>query len=293
VGSKLFYSLGVYLQKDGFTHVRGKAPEVELEKKEVAVLTWNVRGYGGGLHYDHGVVHWRSRIDGIVDQILKERPHVVVLQEVADISMREALIERLQDVYAHFYIHLQESNCIVITQCAVAAFSFTPLVDSKLGFSTLEIKASKDARYPAVRIIGTQLSDAAEEIRYDQIDQIIQSVAKQKLAIPTLLVGSLHIDRATDTILSQYLAHTYLKDAATHSGQLAKQWSDKVGGFEDQSDYISFFKPVKYRSGTLPVAVRGVRLYDSHLVEAFKGCDTKTALSDTHGVFCRFSFNVH
>jgi exonuclease III len=304
-GSKVFRAVGFHLQKNGFTHVKGSLPEISLKGGEAKVMTWNIRGYGGGLHYDHGgVVHWRSRIDRIVNSINSESPDVLFLQEVYDTALMEALIDKLGSQYAHFYTHLgpntwgQESGCMVITKCAVHDFNYTPFKnnDSSVnrGFETLEIKASPTDVTPCARIIGTQLipdKDSGEK-RMKQVAQIVGHLGKQKLSMATLCVGSLHVDRdsRSGNTLSKYLYHSYLDKEPTHSEQLVSQWAPIYRGLkEESSDFISFFKRIA-EGKQFPVVEKGIRLQDSHLVEGFdKSYNTKTALSDHHAVVTTFS----
>lgn len=306
VGSKIFRAVGFYFQKDGFTHIQGKAPEAHLSYGQATVMTWNVRGHGGGLHYaEGGVIHWRSRIDRITDSVKENDPDVIVLQEVYDTALIEAIVSRLGDRYAHFYTHLgantwgNESGCMVITKCAVHNFTHTDFgkTDAKVkrGFETLEIKARPEDPFPCARIVGTQLSPGkeAKAIRMEQVAQIIDTVAQEKLAMPTLFVGNMHFDRDSQegVYLSRYLYHSYRGSEPTHSDELVKQWAPIFEGQEESSDYISFFK----RNPTddvriFPVFEKGVKLLDSHLVRGFdENYNTKTALSDHHAVVTTFS----
>ncbi len=304
-GSKVFRGIGFYFQKNGFTHIRGSAEETTLVNSKATVMTWNIRGYGGGLHYDHGgVIHWRSRLDRIVDHIQREDPDVLVLQEVYDTSLIEALIDRLGSRYANFYTHLgpstwgKESGCMVITKCAVHNFTETPFnnndAEFNRGFATLEIQASPQDNTPCARIIGTQLTPdkAAKQKRVEQIAQIVDQLAQEKLALPTLFVGSLHLDRNSEEdrdILARYLNHSYLQIGPTHSDELVNQWAP-IAGTEQSSDFISFFKRNLPDNRVLPVIERNIRLLESRLVHAFnENYDTKTALSDHHAVVTTFS----
>ncbi|MBX7067095.1 MAG: hypothetical protein K1X28_07680 [Parachlamydiales bacterium] len=306
-GAKIFRSLGYYFQKDGFTHIRGSAPEKVMESGHAKIMEWNIRGHGGGLHYaEGGVIHWRSRLDRIVDSILKEDPDVIVLQEIYDTSLIESLVERLGGQYAHFYTHLganiwgNESGIMVITKCAVHRFSHTDFnkTDEKVkrSFETLEIKANPELSVPCARIISTQLSPGktATDLRMSQVAQIVDTLAREKLALPTLFVGSLNVDRDSmeeGSFLSNYLFHSYLDSEPTHSDELVGQWAPVFEGQEESSDFISFFK--RNPEGdcrTFPVLEKGIRLIDSHIVRGFdENYNTKTALSDHHAVVTELS----
>lgn len=304
-GSKIFRSLGYYFQKDGYTHVRGRAAEKMIDDGRSKIMEWNIRGHGGGLHYaEGGVIHWSSRLDRIVNEILEEDPDVLVLQEIYDTSLIESLVDRLEDRYAHFYTHLgcntwgNESGMMMITKCPVHKFNHIDFnkTDQKVkrGFESIEIN-SKDAA-PFIRIIGTQLSPGrdAVDLRNAQINQILDRLARESPALPTLFVGSLNIDRDNmdeGKYLSNYLYHSYLDDEPTHSDELVNQWAPIYDGQEESSDFISFFKrhpDQEFR--TFPVVEKGVRLIDSHLVRGFdENYNTKTALSDHHAVVTEVS----
>lgn len=304
-GSKLFRALGFYFQKDGFTHIQGSAPEKILVNGEAKVMTWNIRGHGGGLHYSEGgVIHWQSRIDRIVENILEEEADVIVLQEVFDVALVEALFRKLEGSYCHFYTHLgsatwdHDSGRMVIARCAVHDFTNTDFVEcdnKSRGFETLEIKMSPDAEAPCARIIGTQLTPGRNngEVRMAQVAQIIDTLASEKLVMPTLFVGSLNMDRDSvdeGAYLSQYLYHSYLATEPTHSDELVSQWAPVFEGQDESSDFISFFKRMAPDRRVFPVIEKGIRLLGSHVVRGYdKDYNTKYALSDHHAVVTKFS----
>ncbi|MBM3184346.1 MAG: endonuclease/exonuclease/phosphatase family protein, partial [Chlamydiae bacterium] len=224
-GSKLFRALGFVLQKNGHTHVLGNAREKSIEDI-FKIMTWNIAGVPGGFHYDHaGVVHWQKRIDQIAQKIKKEDPDVLVLQEVYDTALAEALIKKLNNHYAHFFIHLgattfgSESGCMVLSKCGIHRFSNTDFKTNgwtlKRGFSSLEIKKTPHAKTAFARIIGTHfLHDQIPERRQArilQISQIFSYLQRPKESLPTFLVGDLNIERdgAEGKLLSRYLHHTY------------------------------------------------------------------------------------
>lgn len=297
-GSKLFRSIGFSLQKAGYTHVRGNAPE-KIFTNSLKIMSWNVCGIGGGFSYDHGgVIDWRSRLDGIVKKIEQESPDVLVLQEIYDADLGEALIRRLKDSYAHFYLHLGKSvmgsvgGCMVLTKCAVHRFSNTDFSTNnwklKRGFAMLEIGKSPESEIPSARIIGTHLIHGTQEkdreIRVKQVAQIVDHVARQELAIPTVLAGDFNIDRDGEEaeILRPYLRHGYILPEATATNRLVEQWNPKAKGVEDETiDYISLFKERQ----SFPVIETGVQFTECYLSLAFdETFDTRTALSDHHAV---------
>lgn len=306
-GAKIFRVLGSFFQKEGVTHIRGLAAEKNIENGRIKIMEWNIRGHGGGLHYaEGGVVHWSSRIERILSEIAKEAPDVIVLQEVYDTALIETIVANLEDHYAHFYTHLgasiwgDEGGIMVITKCAVHQFSHTDFTETdwmiKRGFEVLEIQSMPGEAFPSARIVCTQLSAGknAAEKRRNQVAQIIDRLAEEKIPAPTLFVGSLNIDRDSSkegAYLSNYLYHSYLDDAPTHSKELISQWAPVFDGQEESSDFISFFKrnPLE-DSRTFPVIEKGIRLVDSHLVRGFdEFYNTKTALSDHHAVVTEVS----
>lgn len=310
-GSTLLQAAGIYFQKDRFTHIRGvqkngeKTPEKIVDKDQLKVMTWNIKGYGGGLHYKEGVVHWKSRFDGIQKAILKQDPDVIVLQEVHDTALIEKIVSSLGDRYAHFYTHLgaqvfgKGTGTVVITKCNVSSFSYKDFYekDTKAvrGFESFEIKAHPDDLEPALRIIGTQLSPGKEhlEMRKTQVAQIVNQLFQETTKLPTLFVGSLNIprDQKEGEYLAKYLFHSYLDRDPTHSPKLASQWAPIYEGEEESVDFISFFKHASKEDGRIfPVVDRGLRLWGSHLVRAYdEDYNTKSALSDHHAVVTLFS----
>jgi endonuclease/exonuclease/phosphatase family metal-dependent hydrolase len=295
LGSKVMRAIGFSMQKGGYTHIRGESPEKSLNARDpqVKVMTWNICGVGGGVSLDHGgVINWRSRLDAIVEKIKNESPDVLVLQEIYDTALGEALIERLKKDYAHFYTHLGPNvwgsvgGCMVLSKCAVHDFSYTSFSNNKWtlnrGFAVLELKASPQDFLPIARIIGTQLihGNAPEDKknRAEQIGQIINNVMHRVLLLPTILVGDLNIERDQEegATLSSYLHHGYRGIEPTRTNRLAAQWDGKSRK-EETIDYISLFKSA---SADATISIKGC-----HLVKAFdKSYNTKTALSDHHGL---------
>jgi endonuclease/exonuclease/phosphatase family metal-dependent hydrolase len=271
--------------------MRGRALEKSLDDSQINLMTWNICGLGGGMSLDHGgVSHWRSRLDAIIEKIKQEDPDVLILQEVYDTDLAEALIERLQDDYAHFFTHLGPNvwgmvgGTMVLSKCAVHHFSHTSFKNNdwtlNRGFATLEIKASPENTAPCARIIGTHCIHGDEVLaknkRAKQIAQIADHVACQTLAIPTVLAGDLNMERDGEEgeLLSKHLYHAYQGRAATCTNRLTAQWKEREP-CEETIDYISLFKK----------ALFGAQLEECRLVKAFDtSYNTKTALSDHHGL---------
>ena len=307
IGSKIFRCIGFAFQKNGFTHIRGSAPEISLQNRQTSLLTWNLRGYH--LHYP-GVIHWHSRVDAIVESIQRENPDTIVLQDIYDTAFVEALIEKLGAQYAHFYTHLgantlgNSGGCMVITKCGIHQFTHADFANNDWkntrGFEFLEIKPYPEAPAPCFRIIGTQLSPGKEsqEKRIEQVSQIITALSKESSPLPTLFAADANDDRnsAVGTLLSKYLYHSYRDKEPTYSPQLAKQWAPIFEGQEESRDFISLVKRTTPEGKTLPVIERDIQLIDCHLLRAFEQnpntmeVDTKTARSDSHGVYTLVSY---
>ncbi len=301
VGSRIFRAIGFALQKDGYTHVRGHAPEKPLDRK-MKVMNWNICGIGAGMHFDHGgVVHWRSRLDRIVSKIVHEEADVVVLQEVYDTSLAEALVARLSSKYAHFYMHLGPNTlgsgggCMIMTKCAVDHFSHDSFENNQWtlnrGFGTLEIKAKPEDHKPCARIIGTHLIHGEnQENRAKQFAQIVDSIRSKKLPMPTIIAGDLNIerDKKEGIKLAAVLRHSYRGRTPTCTSRLAEQWDKKLAGHEETIDYVSFFKEVVHKGSLLSVRDQ-IRVKDSYLIKAFDSSyNTRTALSDHQGIAVTF-----
>jgi endonuclease/exonuclease/phosphatase family metal-dependent hydrolase len=295
--SRVFRAMGFALQKDGYTHVRGAAPEKCLTK-EARVMNWNLCGIGAGLHFDHGgVIDWRSRLDGIVEKILQGDADVVVLQEVYDTALAEALIKRLETHYAHFYMHLgpnalgNSSGGMILTKSAVHRFSHISFQNNhwtlNRGFGVLEIKATPSDSNPFARIIGTHFIHGKKmELRKEQFVQILNKLSEERTSLPTVIAGDLNVER--DDIegawLKDFLDHGYQGSEPTCTSRLSEQWDPSLGGKEETIDYLSLFKRVKYKGKWLPVDP-SYKLRNCHLIRGFDGSyNTKTALSDHHGL---------
>ncbi len=297
LGSKVFRAIGFALQKGGYTHIRGQAPEKRLEPGQAKIMTWNLCGIGGGMHFDHGGVnHWRSRIDSIVRKIKEEDPDVLLLQEIYDTAFVEALVEKLSPDYAHFFAHLGANvwgsvgGGMVICKCAVSRFTNTSFNNNdwtlNRTFAVLDIKTAPEEQQPAARIIGTHFIHNDNQKRLEQLAQVVNSVARETIAVPTVLAGDLNMERDRPDQggqLSRYLIHAYQGDEPTATNELVRQWEGKAQAVPDETiDYISLFRDV---------AQQGVQMRDTHLVRAFDATyNTKKALSDHHGLATTLTF---
>ena len=301
VASRIFRAIGFSLQKKGFTHIRTSAPEKRIDGLP-KVATWNVLGVAGGMHYDHGgVVGFRARLQGILEKIRNEDPDVLVLQEIYDTALAEALIRELGKEYAHIYAHLGKSvmgsvgGLMVFSKCAVHRFDNEDFHTSswtlKRGFATIEVKARPEDRLPCARIIGTHLihghTEQDKQKRVAQVAQIVNSLAKRTLALPTVLVGDANIERDSKEaeVLNRYLKPGYVGSRPTCTNRLVAKWNRSAPfAPEEKIDIISSFKRVVLDDGRiLPVIEEGFELKNVRLIEAFDDrFDTKTALSDHH-----------
>jgi len=288
IAHKVLRAIGFALQKDNYSHWSGSLPEKSIANGNVKVMTWNVCGVGGGMHYDHGGVNdWRLRLDGMVDKIIAEDPDVLVLQEIYDTALAEALKERLGARYAHFFTHLGANimgsvgGLMVLSKCAVHRFTNTSFDNNDWSLNrtiaTLEIKARPEDNHPCARIIGTHLIHDNNPKRIAQVNQIVKSLENVP-PLPTVLMGDLNLERdvpAEGGILASYVEHGYLGKEPTRTNQLLKQWDEKLVDPGDFIDYISIFK------GHAP----NVQLVDTHLVKAYSpDFNTRTALSDHNGL---------
>jgi endonuclease/exonuclease/phosphatase family metal-dependent hydrolase len=290
--SKVLRTFAFYLQKDHTTHVKGTLKEKEIDPENLKLMTWNIAGISGGMSKDHaGVNHWRYRLDGICEKIKKESADVLVLEEIYDISLAEALVKNLNDQYAHFYLHLGKnilgsmSGLMVLTKCSVSQFSFTPFENNSFwlsrGFATLDLKKTSNDIDPYVKIIGTHLIHDSSEKRKSQIDQIVSAI--KDTTVPTFLMGDLNIERDGEEgkILDQF-KHSYKEKEPTCTNELVFQWSkDPLHKNDENIDYISLYKSnnnVFYDEASFTNwhLLKGV--YDE------KKPSTKTALSDHKAV---------
>lgn len=304
-GHKILRTIGFSLQKDGYTHIQGNAAEKILDPNgpQLKLMCWNICGVGGGMSLDHGgVIGWRSRIDRIVEKIKHEDPDVLVLEEIYDTALAEAIVERLKSNYAHFFTHLganiwgSESGCMVLSKCNVHRFSYTPFSNNdwtlNRGIASLEIKASPDSAIPCARIIGTHLihgdGDQAQNLRATQVAQIVDQLSHETIALPTMIAGDLNIERDQEegTLLSTYLNHTYQEKKPTCTNRLVAQWDLQTKSVWGETiDYISFFKRTFPNGQELPAVDDSISWNNPHLIHAYdETYNTKTALSDHHGV---------
>jgi endonuclease/exonuclease/phosphatase family metal-dependent hydrolase len=290
VGSKICRAIGFALQKQNYSHVRGSAPEKNLAGGEAKIMTWNICGIGGGMHLDHGgVLSWRSRLDQIVEKIRAEDTDVLVLQEVYDTALAEALMGRLGTSYAHMFAHLganvmgSVSGEMVFSKCAVHKFTNTSFANNdwtlNRTFTTLEIKARPEDEAPCARIIGTHFIHDHNAKRLEQVAQIVHSVARERLALPTVLTGDLNLERDKPSeggVLNEHLHQGYLGQEPTCTNKLTHQWNPQgEPAPEETIDDIRLFR----------IPGQNAQLANVRLSKAFDATyNTKTALSDHHAL---------
>jgi endonuclease/exonuclease/phosphatase family metal-dependent hydrolase len=290
--SKVLRFAGFALQQNNYTHVKGKAPEIEL-KGQAKIMTWNLCGIGGGMHYDHGgVISWEERIDGIVDKIKEADPDVLILQEIYDTAFAEALMEKLGPRYAHFFTHLGANTMgsvgglMVASKCAVHSFTNTSFDNNdwtlNRTFASLQIKAKPTDTTPCARIIGTHLIHDSNDNRLAQVAQIAKSIAKENLALPTILAGDFNIERDQNTVLDSMGTPSYIGNEPTRTGELLKQWDPNAT--DVASEIIDNIYLLNQDKGNATLGeAKWVRAFD----ETF---NTNTALSDHHGLVADLFF---
>lgn len=293
VASKVLRAIGFALQKNNSTHVRGLAPEISIDG-QLKVMSWNVCGASGGLHYDHGgVISWQSRLKGMLEVTLRENPHVLVFQEIYDAALAEALIKELRTNYAHIFIHLGANvlgsvgGLMVLSKCAVHRFDNTSFHNNDWSlnrtFANLEIKARPEDQAPCARIIGTHLIHDSNEARIEQVNQIVNSI-QEKTQLPTILVGDLNLERDDPEqggILTPHFENGYLEPDKTRTQELLKQWDPNLEDPGDIIDYISL-----YRHHDPEVRLENVRAIPVYSADY----NTKEALSDHKPVSGIFRF---
>lgn len=270
--SRALKAAGLYLQKDHFTHVKGKAPETLPADGRMKILSWNIQGKEG-LPYPLGLSHWNSRLDAMMETIVQSDAHIVVLRNVEDLVLREKVIARLKNQYAHFYLHMEESGYMILTKCPVECFKYAPCDSSQHGIALLEA--------PGLRIMGAQIDPISESLQKEERTTLLKTLAAQKTVMPTLFVGDLGVDFAQNTMLSPYLQPCYLKKDPTYTNEPAQGWvrSPKE---ERISDTIALFQSKHFENGELPVIVRNVQLRASSLL---KSTGRDAPVSDHRPVF--------
>lgn len=304
VGSKIMRAIGFAFQKGGYTYVRGIASEKALNPHDqVKVMTWNICGIAGGLTLDHGgVIQWRSRLNAIIEKIKTQDADVLILQEVYDTALAEAIIEQLQPYYTHFFMHLgpnilgSEGGCMLLSKCAVHKFTHTSFENNEWtlnrGFAVLELKTTPQDLLPSLRVIGTHLIHGDDPLdkknRMEQVSQMVSHLEQESIALPTVLAGDLNIERDLEEgkILSSRLHHGYRGSQPTCTNRLVAQWDSQARSVWGETiDYISLFKSRSPEGTRFPVIDEHVTIEDCHLVEAFdESYNTQTALSDHHGL---------
>lgn len=289
LGGKVLRALGFALQTQGFTHVLGHTTEKVISDGKVKLMTWNICGLAGGFSFDHGgVLPWRDRFDEIIKTVKIENPDVLVLQEIVDTDLAEAIIAKLNTDYAHFFIHLGPSiwgvgsGCMVLSKCAVHDFSFTSFSTNdwtlNRGFASLEIKEKPEDEKPCLRILGTHLihgkPEEAHSTRMSQLAQMIDSIA-QKTLLPTIITGDLNIERdeKEGEDLTPILHHAYLSSDYTCTNKLLAQWD----GRQHPEELIDFISAVK---GLPEIAFEHVHIVPAHEPDY----NPLTARSDHHGL---------
>ena len=299
--SKVFKAIGFALQKDNCTHIVTGTPPRSINGLP-KIYTKNLCGIGGGMHYDHGGVNnSKSRLQALVQKIRNEDADVVVLQEVYDAKLLKALVKELSGEFCDIYTNMGQSTwgsvggLMVLSKVAVHNFTNEDFNNStwqlKRGFATIEVKQRPEDALPCARVIGTHLIHDSAEERMGQVAQIVDSLARRSLSLPTVLTGDLNIERdgPEEAVLRPYLKHGYRGADPTCTGRLSAQATGRPAEPDETIDYISLFKRVVLQDGrTLPVVEEGIDLVDCHLVPGFDATyNTRAADSDHQGMGAR------
>lgn len=265
-----FRCVGVLLQKNGFSYTRGTAPEISLQNKEMSAMIWDIRGSKGGASYKEGVVHWRSRVDRILENITKENPDLLILQGVHDTALMDRLAKGLSNQYAHIFTHLgadafgNSSGMMIVSKCALHDF-----VQEK-EIATLELKGQPECDSPCIRFL------IAPQAEWQSLTDILKTKSHP---LPTFFAGH--------TAPSPYTYDCF--DGPTHTSELSRQWSAQQASSEEHTR-ISLFKHLLPDGTPLPTIERNVSLTDCRIVEGYDEThNTQTALSSDQGLVALLS----
>ncbi len=269
---KAIRSLGFYLQKDGSTHVSGNLPEQSLPG-EVKVMTWNVCGLSGGMHYQlGGLIPWRKRVDRIIEKIQEQDADVVVLEEVFDADLAEIIIARLKNQYAHFYIHLNPnllglpSGGMAFTKgaCNVKTHDFhnNDWMITR-GFVSLDLKRSAQEADPFIRIIGTHMYQGYGAKGHAKRQEQFEQIRTQASEMPTVVMGDFNMERDQ---MPAWLNNSYTGSDITCTNVFTGKWTGKKQPNEEIIDNIA--------------TAGNVDASKCQLIDVFEGYRTKEALSD-------------
>ena len=299
--SKLLRAIGFALQKNNYTHIVTGTPE-EVVEGPLKVVTINLLGVAGRLHLDHGGVNaFNERLQTLVKHIRESKAHVVILEEVYDTLVMEALCRELGGEFAHIFAHMGQSamgsagGLMVLSKCAVHRFDNEDFDNStwqlRRGFATIEVKRRPEDRLPCARVIGIHLIHNDESKREEQVAQIINGVARRTLSLPTIVAGDSNVERDSKEgeLLKKYLQHGYLGDRPTCTNKMTAQWyGTEPSGPDEIIDIISLVKRAALPDGrVLPVVDAGISMKNCRIIELFDSkYDTKTAASDHNGLYC-------
>lgn len=302
--SRTLRYLGFALQTRGYTYVQGNFPETPWQNGSCKLMSWNVCGMATGWPRDHGGLEdWSYRVQRIADLIKKENPDVLVLQEIFDTRMGEALISLLKDRYSHFFLNMGQAalgekgglmgvvgGLLIATRNKTEDFHFEVFEERTWhfakGFGVLTLKTSDEEDSPTVQIIGTHLQHGNEpKIRKAQVDQIIKYLAKNN--IPSVVTGDFNIElgSAEANVLRLISPPGYKGEEPTCTNIMQAAYTGKDAGPEEFIDDVLFYP------GT---SESGVQIGEIGLVRAFdKVPDPRTALSDHHALLGTLSIRNH
>lgn len=257
------------------------------EETDIRLLTWNILG----LPNDQVAVRpWEERIDGIAEKILSIDADVVILQECFEKDLSLGLRDRLKEVYAHSYLHLEEkstplpSGMALFSKLPVSSFRFTPHPDlldsernSKMGtidFVLLNARHCPIAHIAASHFQGSSncewrvgLTEQGTRLSYAEVREQEANAAfsLSKIdGIPHYVCGDLNVDRrSTEYHFSLLNAERNLQlmDAMNSSmkqiGTNTNFWKHEKG--------LSKMYPELSQDQTLSLANRYRKLYEEKL----------------------------
>jgi len=292
--SKLLKTAGYALRQENFTYKKGSLPETSLPKN-TTIMTWNVAGIAGGMHYDHaGVISWKGRFDKIISEVERNNPDILVFNEIYDPLLASALYNHLTRRFSHVGTEMGANvlgvngGLMVLMKCAGTIsntdFSNNPWTITR-GFACLEVKRNPQDQAPCLRIYGTHPhygdTEADKQRRNAQLGQILEDNQKRnsERPLPMIIAGDLNIPKEEFSSAlpggCKEFEHSYKGEDETCSNMGLKAWSTNNQYLHDGRtiDYISLYND-EHKGG--------VQLTNGHLGKAYEtgNFDTRTASSD-------------
>lgn len=280
-------SLGLLLQKGGFSYVKGDERALSFQNGECSVLVWTLPGDREG--------HWKSREGAILSKIGKENPDVAILLGVEDTDFCEDLLLSRRNDYSHAFAYMgadplgRGSHALILVKNSVSSFRHIPFhclgKTLSSGFDIVEIKESPESPHPCLRIVAVaaQPEDQTMHVEREmQMNQIMEALQEQKAVLPTLFAGSFY---EGEKALEDRLCSTNLEQKLTMTEELTAQLDQPIA-----HGTFSHISLVKRDGESLPTRTTGISFLNCHLVEAFDELSQeKRALSTEHGIIARFA----